>query len=66
MLNEDYLDGLTPEDKELSQRSLALLQGKKLIRYRFDSQVKELYMEFDDGTRLFVNNVSDKQDISIT
>lgn len=63
---ESYLEDLTEADLELSKNALALLQGKKIVRFRFNSIKKEVYIELEEGTRLFIDNIQDKYDISIT
>tara|TARA_B100000949_G_scaffold227218_1_gene233364 strand:+ start:141 stop:350 length:210 start_codon:yes stop_codon:yes gene_type:complete len=69
MMNDEtseYLEDLNPEDLKLSINGLSLLAGAILTSYRYDSTRKELYLGFDNGRRLFVDNVSDPYDISIT
>lgn len=58
---------ITQEEIDQSHEIFALLQGKKIVAARLLSQTtKELFLEFDDGTRLFVNNFTDQYDVSIT
>jgi hypothetical protein len=63
---EDYLLDLSKEDLELSQRALELLKGKIIEKFRWDSSRHELFLEFNDGTRVFIDNIQNKDDISIT
>lgn len=62
----DLGDDINEEEKNLSLRMLELIKGKKIIATRilFDKR-KELVIEFDDGTRLFVDNFNTSYDISV-
>ena len=64
-MNNEYLPNITKEDLKLSQDELRLLQGKRILKFRYDSNQEELFIEFDDGMRLFINNLKNKNDISI-
>lgn len=63
----DLGDDINDEEKNLSLRLLELIKGKKVIATRtlFDKR-KELFVEFDDGTKLFVDNFNDSSDVSIS
>lgn len=64
----DLGEDITAEEVELSNQLFSLLFNTKKVvaaRVLFKKQ-KELFLEFDDGTRLFVNNFHDKYDISVT
>ena len=64
-MSNEYLSDITKEDLKLSQEALGLLQGKRILKFRYDSKQEELFIEFDDGTRLFINHIQSKNDISI-
>jgi hypothetical protein len=51
--------------RELSVRCAGLLSGKTVATVDFRCDGCELFVEFDDGTRLFVN-AQVKLDLSIT
>jgi kynurenine formamidase len=62
----DLGDDINEEEKNLSLRMLELTKGKKIIATRIlFNKRKELFIEFDDGTRLFVDNFNESTDISI-
>lgn len=63
----DLGDDISLEEKNLSIRMLELTQGKKVIATRIlFNKKRELLIEFDDGTRLFVDNFNDSYDVSIS
>lgn len=62
----DLGDDINNEEKNLSLRILKLIKGKKVIATRIlVDKRKELLVEFEDGTRLFVDNFNNSSDISI-
>jgi hypothetical protein len=63
---DGFYEDLDMADRKLSQQGLELLKGKTVQKYRWDSKRKELCLEFEDGTRLFIDNILDEYDISIT
>lgn len=60
------LKGLSNEDHKISWEILNLLKLNKIIAAKFDGSRKEFYLEFDNGTRLFIDNVQKAENISIT
>ena len=65
MSEDNFYDGLSKEDIEFSKRGLELLQGKAVNKFRWDSKRQELFIEFDDHTRLYIDNITDNKDISV-
>jgi hypothetical protein len=63
---ELYLEDLSNKDLACSRAGLESLYNKKITRFRYDSKRKEIYIEVEDGTRLFIDNVKNDFDISIT
>lgn len=60
-------DEITEKEVDLSNQMFELLNGKKVIATRLLTQnLTELFIEFDDGTRVFVNNFRDATDVSVT
>lgn len=58
---------ISKEEIEQSNRILELLSAKQVVGARLLSKNRqELYLEFNDGTRLFVDIVNGKLDVSIT
>jgi hypothetical protein len=49
----------------LNARGTELLFGKTVVTFDYRREGHELFIEFDDGTRLFVN-ASGNLDVSIT
>ena len=60
MDNEDQ--SLNDEDRKLSQRATELLEGDKVVRLRWTTSKRELYIEFESEKKLFVDNIKDKED----
>ena len=56
----------TAKASDLSERASALLSGKVVARVLFPGE-GEICVEFEDGTRLFVNGTAASEiDVSIT
>ena len=51
--------------RELSVHAAELLSGKTVAKLDYRREGRELFIEFDDGTRLFVH-AQVKLDVSIT
>jgi len=63
----DLDEDITHEEFESSQKLFELLAGKKVSETRIlFKKRKELFIQFEDGTRLFVDNFNDDHDISVT
>ena len=63
----DLEGGIGGEDKKFSLRMFDLLKGRKVVATRLlSNSKKELFIEFEGGRRLFVDNFNDFLDVSIT
>lgn len=61
----DFLEGLNEADTEFSQECTEQLAGSKVDRCRYDSDRRELLIEFVCGRRLFIDNIHEPDDITI-
>ena len=51
---------------DVSKRSTELLEGKTVLKVLERRNGKEIYIEFTDGTRLFIDHQPEELEISIT
>lgn len=63
---DEFLEGCSSRERELSLRMTELLRGKVVRVARISSSERELFIEFEDGRRLYANVRRDKLDLSIT
>ncbi len=62
----EWTCGLLMPDLQDEATELTSLLSRKVVKFVRRHRAEEILIEFDDGTRLFVNNVPNGLDLSVT